>query len=279
MSVLKRSIFGLAIYLAAIFVLAQFDYSDSPIIDFAKYFYFIVMVAVPVTVFFPLTSKVSAVVPLIIWGSIYFVMLQTLDRTASAPNTTFPIILLEFILLMIGVWMAYQLADGISHAESVMSAMALSAFPNRTQNIAEASEKIKVEITRSRRYHRPLGLLVLQLNLTKAGDASRVISSIQHEISSRFSFARIGQVVDEHVRQTDMVFHDKYSRLIVLCPETNNEDSRILAARISEIVYEKTGVKVEWGFATFPDDALNFDDLVDKAVSKLLHEKQDAIEG
>lgn len=279
MSVLKRSIFGLAIYLAAIFVLAQFDYSDSPIIDFAKYFYFIVMVAVPVTVFFPLTSKVSAVVPLIIWGSIYFVMLQTLDRTASAPNTTFPIILLEFILLMIGVWMAYQLADGISHAESVMSAMALSAFPNRTQNIAEASEKIKVEITRSRRYHRPLGLLVLQLNLTKAGDASRVISSIQHEISSRFSFARIGQVVDEHVRQTDMVFHDKYSRLIVLCPETNNEDSRILAARISEIVYEKTGVKVEWGFATFPDDALNFDDLVDKAVSKLLHEKRDAIEG
>jgi GGDEF domain-containing protein len=76
-----------------------------------------------------------------------------------------------------------------------------------------------------------------------------------------------------------MVFHDKYSRLIVLCPETNNEDSRILAARISEIVYEKTGVKVEWGFATFPDDALNFDDLVDKAVSKLLHEKRDAIEG
>src|SRR5690349_9195398 len=113
MSALKRSIFGLAIYLAAILVLAQFDYSDSPIIDFAKYFYFIVLIAIPVTIFFPFTTKMNVIVPMVIWGSVYFVALQTLDRRESAPNTTFSIILLEFILLMIGVWMAYQLADGI----------------------------------------------------------------------------------------------------------------------------------------------------------------------
>ena len=57
MSSLKQSIFLVSVYLAAIFLLAQFDYSDSPIIDFAKYFYFAVMVAVPLTVFFSIHDQ------------------------------------------------------------------------------------------------------------------------------------------------------------------------------------------------------------------------------
>jgi hypothetical protein len=274
MSALKRSIFGLAIYLGAILVLAQFDYSDSPIIDFAKYFYFIVMIAIPTTIFFPLASKINVVFPIVIWGSVYFVVLQTLDRTESAPNSTFPIILLEFILLIIGVWMAFQLADGIGHAESIMDAMSLSAFPNRTQNIGEATERIKIEITRSRRYHRPLGLLVFQVSLLDHEPLKKMISNVQNDIWHRFSFARIGQVIDEHIRQTDMVFHDRYNRFIILCPETNHEVSQVLAERIGAIILEKTGMKVIWGFATFPDDALNFDDLVENAVSQLLVDRK-----
>jgi GGDEF domain-containing protein len=277
MSVFKRSIFGLAIYLGAILVLAQFDYSDSPIIDFAKYFYLIVMIAIPATIFFPMASKVNVVFPIVIWGSVYFVALQTLDRMESAPNTTFPIILLEFILLVIGVWMAFQLADGIGHAESIMDAMSLSAFPNRTQNIGEATERIKIEITRSRRYHRPLGLLVFQVNLLNHEPIQKMISNVQNDIWNRFSFARIGQVIDEHIRQTDMVFHDRFNRFIILCPETNHEVSQVLAERIGNIILEKTGMNVIWGFSTFPDDALNFDDLVENAVSQLLSEKQEAV--
>jgi GGDEF domain-containing protein len=277
MSVFKRSIFGLAIYLGAILVLAQFDYSDSPIIDFAKYFYLIVLIAIPATIFFPMATKVNVVFPIVIWGSVYFVALQTLDRTASAPNTTFPIILLEFILLVIGVWMAYQLADGIGHAESIMDAMSLSAFPNRTQNINEATERIKIEITRSRRYHRPLGLLVFQVSLLNHEPLKKMISNIQNDIWNRFSFARIGQVIDEHIRQTDMVFHDRYNRFIILCPETNHEVSQVLAERIGKIILEKTEMNVIWGFSTFPDDALNFDDLVENAVSKLLYERQEVV--
>jgi GGDEF domain-containing protein len=271
MSTLKQSIFWVALYLGAVFVLAQFDYSDSPIIDFAKYFYFMVMVAVPATIFFPYTSRVHVIVPVIIWGSIYFVMLQVLDRTASAPNSTFAIILLEFVLVIVGVWLAYQLSNGISHAESIMDAMALGAFPNRTQNIQEASRQIKVEITRSRRYHRPLCLLILQIDFSDHVPVNQMVLSIQHDLLSRFSLARIGQVIDEHIRQTDMVFRDQRNRFVVLCPETNYANSKVLAQRISEAVQEKADVKVSWGGAAFPDDALGFDDLIDVAVSRLAY--------
>lgn len=273
MSKFKQSIFFVSLYLAAVFVLAQFDYTDSPIIDFAKYFYFMVMIAVPATIFFPNISRVPALVPIVVWGSIYFVMLQVLDRSASAPNTTFAIILLEFVLVLLGIWLAYHLAIGISHAESIMDTMALSAFPNRTKGIEEAARQIKVEITRSRRYHRPLCLLVMQVEFSDEMPVSQIIFSIQHELGNRFSFARIGQVIDSRIRQTDMVFRDDNNRFVVLCPETSYTNAQILAQRICETVTEKTEVQTSWGAAAFPDDALNFDDLMDVAVSRIANSR------
>jgi len=269
MSSLKQSIFWLGLYIAIIYILAQFDYADAPIIDFAKYFYFLVIIEVPITLFFPLTSKVSVYVPIIVWGSVYLVLLQVVDRSVSAPNTTFPIVILEFILVILGVWLAYQLAYGISHAESVMDAMALSAFPNRTQSLEDGSGQVKMEIARSRRYHRPLGMLVLQINPADHFEAENLIFSVQHDLSSRFSFARIGQVIDEFIRQTDSVFRDRSSRFVVLCPETDFQNLQILAVRIADSIKHRTGVKVNWGAVSFPDDALNFDDLLDVARARL----------
>jgi GGDEF domain-containing protein len=75
--------------------------------------------------------------------------------------------------------------------------------------------------------------------------------------------------VDEHIRQTDIVFRDSYNRFVVLCPETALQNSQNLAERIADSIYKKTGIQVSWAVATFPDDALSFDDLLDVANSKL----------
>ena len=271
MSNLKQSIFWVTLYLALIFVLAQFDYSDSPIIDFAKYFYFLILAAVPATILFPYVSRTGPAVPMILWGAVYLVLLQILDRTDSAPFSTFPIILLEFLLLQLGIWLAYQLAYGMSQAESVMDLMTLSAFPSRTMDINAASKQIKIEITRSRRYHRPMGLIVVQASADENIINTELVSAIKNDMSHRFSFARIGQVIDENIRQTDMVFRERFNRFVILCPETDFQNSQMLAERIAGVIRNKTSVQVSWTVAAFPDDALSFEDLLDVANSKLTH--------
>src|SRR6266540_1989447 len=130
MTNLKRSFFGAAIYLALIFVLGQSDYAGRPIINFASYFYLAVMVAIPLTLFFPSVSRVSVYVPLLVWAGVYIVLLQVINRNYSANKGELPVIVLEFILLEAGVWFAHRLALQIGHAESIMDALALSAFPN-----------------------------------------------------------------------------------------------------------------------------------------------------
>jgi GGDEF domain-containing protein len=277
MSSLKKSIFWVTVYLSAIVILAQFDYfDDTIIIDFAKYFYITGLLVVPVTVFIPSISKVNVFVPMFVWGCIYLVVMQSFDRAASSVDDSFIVAILEFIMIEAGAWLGYQLALGINHAESVMDAMALAAFPNRTQSLQDASRKIKTEFTRSRRYHRPLGLLVLQFHLDEHVRINELVASIQNDLSSRFSFARIGQVIDEHIRQTDMVFRERGNRFVILCPETTRENVEVLARRIVEAVEHRTKMQVDCGVADFPNDALNFDDLLDLAISRLARQDKSA---
>lgn len=277
MTNLKRSFFWAAFYLAVMFVLGEADYAKRPIIDFAAYFYLAVIVAVPVTLFFPSISRVSAYVPMLAWMGAYLVLLQIKDRLYRADPSDLPIIVLEFVLLEAGVWLAHQLALQISHAESIMDALALSAFPNRAQDIESEHQRIKIELTRSRRYHRPLSLVVVQADtqlpmraVTEEETATKeMLKSIQHDLLSRFTSARVGQIIDDCIRQTDIVMRDRRGRFIILCPETDFANAALLARRISQAVKGKANLRALWGVAAFPEEALTFDDLLQKARERL----------
>lgn len=271
MTNLKRSFFWAAFYLAVIFILGEFDYSDRPIINFASYFYLVVMVAVPVTLFFPALSRISVYVPMLTWAGVYILLLQMLDRALSTESIEFPVIVLEFVLLEVGVWLAYQLALQIGHAESVMDALALSAFPNRAHDIDSESQRIKIELTRSRRYRRPLSLVIIEAESGRQENPAEMLKGIQHDLLRRFTAARIGQIIDDSVRQTDLVARDHRGRFVVLCPETDLLSAGFLGQRISRVVKERTNLNILTGVAAFPEEALTFDDLLQKARERLNH--------
>jgi Ca2+/Na+ antiporter len=269
MTNLKRSIFGAAIYLALIFVLGQTDYADRPIVNFANYFYLAVIVALPLTLFFPKISRVSVYLPMFFWAGVYLVLLQVINRNYSANKGELPVIVLEFMLLEIGVWFAHQLALQIGHAESIMDALAMSAFPNRAHDIDSENKRIKIELTRSRRYHRPLSLLVIEAESEDEKTTRENLKSLQQDLLSRFTSARIGQIIDDRIRQTDLVLRDQRGRFVVVCPETDLSNAMLLAKRISQAIKERTSMGVFWGVAAFPEEALTFDDLLQKARERL----------
>jgi GGDEF domain-containing protein len=275
MSNLKRSFFWAAFYLAVLFILGQTDYMGRPIINFAAYFYLAAIVAFPITLFFPSISRASAYVPLGVWAGIYLVLLQTLNRE-TANTGEFSVIVLEFVFLEVGVWFAHRLAVQLSHAESVMDALALSAFPNSARDIEAESQRIKIEFTRSRRYHRPLSLLIMEPKSQNEATDREMLKSVQHDLMKRFTLARIGQIIDDRIRQTDLILKDSHGRFAILCPETDVTGVTSLAERIVQAVAERTTMQIAWGAAAFPDDALTFDDLLQHARGRLMESKNDA---
>jgi len=278
MTNLKRSFFWAAFYLGVVFVFGQSDYMGRPIINFASYFYLAVILAIPITLFFPSISRVSSYVPLAIWAGVYLVLLQTINRGASANPGEFSVIVLEFVLLEAGVWFAHQLALQLSHAESIMDALALSAFPNGARDMELESQRIKIEFTRSRRYHRPLSLLVIESKADDQTITREMLKSVQHDLMNRFTISRLGQIIEDRIRQTDLMMRDHRGRFIVLCPETDLPSATLLAQRISQAVKERTDLQVSWGTASFPEEALTFDDLLQTARERLIRSELQPID-
>jgi GGDEF domain-containing protein len=270
MTNLKRSFFGAAVYLAVIFVLGQADYADRPLINFANYFYLAVLVAMPLTLFFPKISRISVYAPLLFWAVVYILLLQLINRNYSANKGELPVVALEFMMLEVGVWFSHQLALQISHAESIMDALALSAFPNRARDIESENQRIKIELTRSRRYHRPLSVVVIESESDEEKLTREAFKNIQHDLMSRFTSARVGQIIDDRIRQTDLVLRDYKGRFIVLCPETDLANASLLARRIAQAIKERTSLRVLWGTAAFPEEALTFEDLLQRARERLI---------
>lgn len=261
MTNLKRSFFWIGLYLLIVLVLAQLDRSDMPIINFAAYFYLVAIFLVPVMIFVPSLNKVSVVVPMFFWGAIYFALLQLVDRELTG-SANVEVIVLEIVILEVGVWLSYNLAAGIAQSESLMDILAQGTFPHRAIDMEVASGQIKTEFGRSRRYHRPLSLLVLEVN-PKSGEATReILKSMQQDVLSRLSNARVGQAIGDAIRQTDLLVRDHIGRFIVLCPETDFENAVILAGRTCNIIENRTGLQANCGVASFPDEALTFDDLL-----------------
>jgi len=56
-----------------------------------------------------------------------------------------------------------------------------------------------------------------------------------------------------------------------LCPETDLGNASLLAKRISQAVKERISLKILWGVAAFPEEALTFEDLLQKARERLVH--------
>ncbi|HNE66790.1 MAG TPA: hypothetical protein PLE39_00295 [Anaerolineales bacterium] len=261
MTNLKRSVLSIAFFLFGILVLGQLDRSDTPIINFASYFYLLAIFIVPVMVFVPSLHKISVVVPMVFWGAVYFGIFQLTDR-GNTGSLDVEVVVLELVIIEVGVWLSFQLALGIERSESLMDVLAQGTFPHRALEIDLANEQIKVEFSRSRRYHRPLSLLVLHAFPQDEAVVREMLMSLQRDVLTRLSNARVGQAIGESIRQTDLLVRDQVGRYIVLCPETDLESVYLLADRLSKIVVERTGLHVNCGVASFPDEALTFEDLL-----------------
>jgi hypothetical protein len=264
MSNLRRSLFWVAFYLAVIFVLGQLDRVDRPVINLASYFYILVFIVVPCVVLIPSFYRAPQFISMIFWASIYFALSRVLDRSLSAPDS-FETIFSEVVLLELGVWLSYQLATDLAHSASLVDTMAQSTFPNQAIEIDDASTLIRNEVTRSRRYHRPLALLIFHASPKDKDSYRELFRSFQRDLLKRFSSARMGQLIGEQIRQTDLLLRDHVGRFVVLCPETDRQNVMLLGERIKKRLEDDTGMQISWGCSSFPDEALTFDDMLGRA--------------
>lgn len=260
MSDLKNSVLFLLLYIFTVFGLSQITFVEQSVINLDPIYYILASLAVLSAIVLIPYTNLSIYQYLVVWSLVYMVV--RLVFWQNSRELPFDVNALEFVLVDIAAGLGYDFGRHVAQVSGLLEKLTVATYPNRTLDLRTAGDRINVELNRSRRYHRPLTLLLIHVDYVAVKSSSSRDDALQGDILARFAVARVGQVINDQTRQTDMIIRDTNSRFIILCPETEYSFATALAERISKSIAASIGAGVQWGAASFPDEALTFDDLV-----------------
>lgn len=267
MKELKKNFVLLVLFILLVFTLEHIGYGEEKFIDFPTHFYFFLVFATLSSILVPQLRWLSLYNLLLFWGILFVAV--SLAYFHLNGYEKLQIMMLAFILFEISILIAYQLNIKIYSNEVLMESLADHLYPNRTNNLNSSLESIYLEFSRSRRHHRPISVLVIEPEKISRDTSQVAYQTLRQDLLQNFVDARIGQLIAQQARQTDLITREKDGKFVIVCAETTMESSAALARRVQNNVQESLNTSLRWAIAEFPKEALTFEDLVQKAKEKL----------
>lgn len=177
----------------------------------------------------------------------------------------------ELLVLSLAVIITSRVMEHFNRLEEVLDEVFIPGAQSRVVEPKDAKYEINKEISRCRRYRHPLSLLVVR---PEPGESKIDVSALMEEMRryglNRFVGASVAKMLADQTRRSDTIIRGGGSEgtFMVLCPETPGEGSMILAERIKRQASD-AGINISYGIASFPDEAITYDDLLKAAEMKI----------
>jgi hypothetical protein len=270
----KITIVVFILFLAVVFNIERLGLAGNATLRINPILYATLALASVATLLIPALNRLAVAFYMIFWGLVYITARIFLfpDIPAFGGANTF-VTITEISLLILGIFLAYQVALRQREFETFVEKVSLPASTTPVLEGEEAAEQVKVEFIRSRRHNRPLALLVVEPSPgSLSAELKRSVQEIQKKMTQRFVVASLAQLITNEARRTDMVINrTENGRFVILCPETGQDGTLRLAERIQMTSMERLGLSVAYGIASFPDEALTYEDLLNKAEFQMEH--------
>ena len=200
----------------------------------------------------PVFSKFPAYLAFPFWGLAYLLFVPNLaggDIQLMFTGSTLIHALLVAAITSLAHWYARKL-DGFLRKERRF--VDLSSAPPL---LDDELESIKYEITRARRYNRPISVIMIQ-------PIAKAFGAVEKGALS----TTLGRIFRRTERLYDM---GKQGRYLIFCPESTNSSAEMLVNRIRIMVHRELNMHFNYGLATFPDQELTFEGLLSRARENL----------
>lgn len=191
--------------------------------------------------------------------SLILVLDQPVDSTLVTQLT------LEIFALAVTVWLVKQVSYSVFHFEKTIEHAAFHPQHNRVLSMRTGEQAITEELLRGRRYNRPIALLYIQVEALQRleSDPSKQWD-MQKAFQLRYLRNRIAQMAQSLLMKSDiMCWHN--GDLVICLPENNAQNAQRIVRQLDELFNIVMNVPATIGLACFPDDALVYSDLIEKA--------------
>lgn len=243
---------------------------EKNLINLHSFVYVLGSVAVLSTMAISTFWQVSRFTLLAIWLGIYLIckLLIFNNRPLIGGIYTYLTITEVLMVTLLIAW-AHAFSRQMHDVEETIANITLFDVSKRVRRLEEAREEISTELVRSRRHGLSLSVLIVKLEPESIrANLNRAVQDVMQAMMSRYVYTSLVRAIDKDLRRTDMILEQpNNNEIVLLLPDTTGVGSFNLAERVQEIASRNLGISVSCGIASFPDEALTFEDLVRKAES------------
>ncbi len=180
-------------------------------------------------------------------------------------------------LLLTKPWEAEELRRGVDECVALhrlarenhsLRQMALTDPLTQVANRRYFWERLEAELSRAKRYSRPLSLMICDID-----DFKKYNDTYGH-LRGDAVLKDVASSLEKGKRLTDLVARYGGEEFCVLLPEVNLRQATEIASRHLETVKLQTGISLSIGVAAYPENALSSTELIDTSDKALLVAKK-----
>lgn len=269
---LRYSVAALIIFLAVLFNLERLDFGSENLLDIQTFVYVLAAVAAVAVVTSSGLQRRSAPAVIALWLVVYLALKIGVfnDRPFLGGLYTY-VTITEIALLGTTVRLAHFLARQVLDFEQAIEHITLADTDGVIHTLETARAEINNEMLRSRRYNRPLSVTVVEPEPDSIRAAvHRTVEDVQRAMMARYIFTGLARRIRREMRRIDLVLEEgDRGRILIVSPETSDVYAARVVERIKAATAAELGVRVMSGTASFPDEALTFEELIERAEERM----------
>lgn len=263
---MKRLHYWLIVISAWFFLLYNIERLSQPV-NLASFVYIYTAVWAVLLLMIPPLYRLPLYWPFILALPPYFVVKNQLGyhfTGAMLPITITEIVAIGLTIILIG-----QMARGLDELRKAVINITIAPLNRGTYLFEEGQGRIYREIRRARHYHRPAALLAISVdNGSYERSLDKFTAELQEALLQEYVNARIANFLISEL-QDYAVITRRDDHFITLLPEAGHENIVTTINELQAAAEEKLGLKIHIGCATFPDEAVTFERLLERAETKM----------
>jgi GGDEF domain-containing protein len=217
-----------------------------------------------ITILIPRLRKVPLWVLLVVPISI-FLMLKALAGY-QLWKLALPLTVTEICAIAITTILAYWVNNGVGEFESAIAHITIGQVGKLPEPLQTGQSKMYQEVRRARHHQRPLALVAIGIEKESIQIAlDRMVQEVQQAMMKQYVLSGVAKTICDELEDYNIVARSN-SHFLVLLPEVTSDKLIDLIERLRKAVSEEVGVSLQIGTASFPEEAVTFESLMEKAV-------------
>jgi len=189
-------------------------------------------------------------------------------------GTSLPLTVTEVCVIAVTTILAHWVSDVVSEFESAVAHITIGQADALPEPFSTGQAEMYREMKRARHHQRPLALMSIGIEEQSVQVAlDRMVQEAQRAMMKRYVLSDVARRLCEELENYNIIAQ-RNDHFLILLPEVTSEQLIGLVGQLRQAISEQVGVALQVGTASFPDDAVTFESLVEKAVGEMNGERE-----